>query len=68
MTADIVTNIGDVITRKAKGRESKDDIILYALGGQPVYDVAWAYKIYQNALDKGIGTKLNLWDRAYQAR
>src|SRR5699024_10974015 len=68
MTSDIVTNIGDVIAGKVKGRESKDDIILYGLGGQPVYDVAWAYRIYQNALEKGIGTNLNLWDRAYQAR
>ncbi len=68
MTSDIVTNIGDVITGKVQGRESKDDIILYGLGGQPVYDVAWAYRIYQNALERGIGTKLNLWDRAYQAR
>lgn len=68
MTSDIVTNIGDVITGKIEARESEDDIILFALGGQPVYDVAWGYKIYQNALKKGIGTKLNLWDRAYQAR
>lgn len=68
MSADIVTNIGDIITGKTKGRESKDDIILYGLGGQPIYDVAWGYKIYQNALEKDIGTKLNLWEEAYQAR
>lgn len=68
MSADIITNIGDVITDKAKGRESKDDIVFYGLGGQPAYDIAWGYRIYQNALEKGIGTKLNLWERAYQAR
>lgn len=68
MTSDIVTNIGDIITGKEKGRKSEDDIILYALGGQPVYDVAWGYKIYENALKKGIGTKLNLWEKAYQSR
>ncbi len=68
MTADTVKNIGDVITGKTKGRETKDDIILFGLGGQPVYDVAWGYRVYKNALEKGIGTKLNLWDRAYQAR
>lgn len=68
MTSNIVTNIGDIITNKAKGRESKDDIILYGLGGQPVYDVAWGYKIYQNALEKGIGKELNLWKKAFQAR
>ena len=68
MAKDAIEDIGDVITGKIKGRESKEDIILYGLGGQPVYDVAWGYRIYQNALEKGIGTKLNLWERAYQAR
>lgn len=68
MTADDIENIGDVITGKIKGRDSEDDIILYGLGGQPVYDVAWGYRIYKNALEKDIGIKLNLWDRAYQAR
>ena len=68
MTPEIITNIGDVITGKAEGRTSDEDIILYGLGGQPVYDVAWGYRIYQNALEKNIGTKLNLWDEAYQAR
>src|SRR5699024_4672003 len=60
MSSNIITNIGDVITGNVKGRESENDIILYGLGGQPVYDVAWGYKIYKNALEKGIGTKLNL--------
>ncbi|MHC0551337.1 tyramine oxidase subunit B [Salinicoccus sp. CNSTN-B1] len=68
MDSSIITNIGDIITGKVEGRTSKDDIILYGLGGQPVYDVAWGYRVYQNALEKGIGTKLNLWDKAYQAR
>ncbi|MFB9860446.1 tyramine oxidase subunit B [Salinicoccus siamensis] len=68
MDSSIITDIGDIITGKVGGRTSKDDIILYGLGGQPVYDVAWGYRIYQNALKKGIGTKLNLWDEAYQAR
>lgn len=68
MTDEKIINIGDIINGKVPARESEDDIILFALGGQPVYDMAWGYTIYQNALEKGIGTKLNLWDRAYQAR
>ncbi len=68
MTDEIIINIGDVINGKIPARESEDDVIIFALGGQPVYDVAWAYRVYQNALEKGIGTKLNLWERAYQAR
>ena len=27
-----------------------------------VFDVAWGYDIYQNALKNGIGQKLNLWE------
>ena len=29
--------------------------------GMPVEDVAWGTVCYRNALEKGIGTKLNLW-------
>ena len=28
----------------------------------PVEDVSWATEVYDNAVEKGIGTKLNLWD------
>jgi len=28
----------------------------------PVEDVAWATVIYRNAIEKGIGVSLNLWD------
>lgn len=68
MTDDQITNFGDVINGKAPARESEDEVVIFALGGMPVYDVAWGYRIYQNALEKGIGTKLNVWERAYQAR
>lgn len=68
MTTDNIKEIGDVINGKVKARDNEDDIVVFALGGQPVYDVAWAYNVYQNALENNIGTKLNLWDVAYQAR
>ncbi|MCI6650397.1 MAG: ornithine cyclodeaminase, partial [Ruminococcus callidus] len=47
------------------GRESDDQIILYSIGGMPVEDVAWGKTVYETALEKGIGTKLNLWDAPY---
>lgn len=68
MTDELITNIGVIMNGTVPARESDDDIIIFALGGQPVYDIAWGYRIYQNALDKGIGTKLNLWETAYQVR
>lgn len=65
MTKDMITDLGDVITGKAKGRESEDEIVLFGMGGQPVYDVAWGYTVYKKALEMGLGTKLNLWDKPY---
>lgn len=68
MTSDIIMNVGDIIKGNVHARENDDDIIIFALGGQPLYDIAWGYKVYQNALEKDIGTKLNLWETAFQAR
>jgi ornithine cyclodeaminase len=62
-----ITEIGDIINGKAKGRESEEQIIVYAVGGMPVEDVAWGYRILQNARKKGIGTTLNLWDKPEMA-
>jgi len=58
-----ITEIGDIINKKATGRTSEDQIIVYAVGGLPVEDVAWGAKVLENAKAKGIGTTLNLWDK-----
>ena len=68
MTSDIIMNVGDIIKGNVQACENDDDIIIFALGGQPLYDIAWGYQVYQNALEKDIGTKLNLWETAFQAR
>jgi ornithine cyclodeaminase len=31
----------------------------------PVEDVGWGYQVYQNALEKGIGQELKLWDEPH---
>lgn len=62
---DTVQNIGAIANGKATGREFDDQIILYSIGGMPVEDVAWGKVIYENALEKGIGTMLNLWEEPY---
>lgn len=59
-----IINLGDIVTGKASGRTSDDEIILVAIEGLPIEDVAWGYECYHNALKKGLGTKLNLWDRS----
>lgn len=55
-------NIGDIASGKAPGRTSDGQIFLYSIGGMPVEDVAWASEVYDAAVEKGIGTTLNLWD------
>ena len=55
-------NIGAIAAGKAPGRENDEQIFFYSIGGMPVEDVSWATEVYDNAVEKGIGTKLNLWD------
>ncbi|AGS35532.1 ornithine cyclodeaminase [Corynebacterium maris DSM 45190] len=57
-----LVNIGDIASGKALGRQNDDEIFCYSIGGMPVEDVAWAFDLYNNAVEKGIGTPLNLWD------
>ncbi len=57
-----IADLGAVICGEQVGRENEDQILVYAVGGMPIEDVAWAYEVYHNALKKNIGTKLNLWE------
>lgn len=57
-----MVNIGDIASGKAPGRQNDEQIFCYSIGGMPVEDVAWAHDLYENAVKKGIGTELNLWD------
>lgn len=56
------TSIGMIINGDAQGRTNDDDTYVFVACGMAVFDVAWAYDIYQEALKKGIGQKLLLWD------
>ena len=60
-------DIADIITGKHPGRENDDEIIVYSVGGMPVEDIAWGGTVYRNAVDKGIGIKLPLWDKPEMA-
>ena len=62
---DKIVNLGAILSGKAEGRTSDDEVIIYSVGGMPVEDVAWGKKCYEKALKLGIGTKLNLWEKPY---
>ncbi|WP_312981509.1 tyramine oxidase subunit B [Corynebacterium sp.] len=62
LDGDRLTNIGDIAAGRAPGRTDDEQIFCYSIGGMPVEDVAWASDVYDNAVEKDIGTTLNLWD------
>lgn len=61
MAPEQFEDVGEIIDGLTPGRTHDDEIFIYSVGGMPVEDVAWATKVYRNALKQGIGTKLNLW-------
>ncbi|MGO3344899.1 MAG: tyramine oxidase subunit B [Marinomonas sp.] len=62
MTMDQVEDLGPICAGETSGRQNEEEIIILSVGGMPVEDVAWATMVYRNALERGIGVKLNLWD------
>lgn len=62
MKPEQIDDLGDVLLGNIPVHRKKDEIVIYSVGGMPTEDVAWGSVVYRNALEKGIGTKLNLWD------
>ncbi len=62
MSRDHLEDIGKIVAGDAPGRKNDDEIIIMSVGGMPVEDVAWGTIVYRNAIERGIGVKLNLWD------
>ena len=63
MRKDELEDLGAITAGDTPARQNDDEIIILSVGGMPVEDVAWATKIYRNAIEKNIGVKLNLWDQ-----
>lgn len=61
MKPEQIDDLGDILMGKIPVHRDPDEIVIYSVGGMPVEDVAWGTMVYRNALEKGIGTKLNLW-------
>lgn len=60
------TSLGEVIRGKKKGREKDSERVTFVACGMATFDVGLGYELYCTALEKGIGTKLTLWDEPYQ--
>jgi ornithine cyclodeaminase len=59
---DHFEDLGKIVAGDSPGRECDEEIIILSVGGLPVEDVAWGTEVYRTAVEKGIGTKLKLWD------
>ena len=57
-----IDDLGDILIGKIPIKRKEDEIVIYSVGGMPIEDVAWGTIVYRNAIKKGIGVKLNLWD------
>ncbi len=55
-------DLTEVCGGASPGRQNDEEIIMLSVGGMPVEDVAWGTYVYRNAIERGIGVKLNLWD------
>jgi tyramine oxidase subunit B len=67
MKREQIDDLGDVLIGKIPAHRNDDEIVIYSIGGMPIEDVAWGTIVYRNAIEKGIGVKLNLWEKPYLA-
>lgn len=63
MKPEQVDDLGDMLVGTVPVHRKENEIVIYSIGGMPVEDVAWGTIVYRNAVEKGIGTKLNLWEK-----
>ncbi|PTW36431.1 tyramine oxidase subunit B [Rhodovulum kholense] len=62
MARSDLEDLGAIVAGDAPGRRTDDEIVIMSVGGMPVEDVAWGTVVYRNAVERGIGTTLNLWE------
>jgi ornithine cyclodeaminase/alanine dehydrogenase-like protein (mu-crystallin family) len=60
------TGLCDVVNGKKKGRNSTSDRVIFIACGMAVFDICWGFEVLQTAREKGIGQRLNLWDKPSQ--
>jgi len=56
-------DLAKIVSGAAPGRRNDEEIIVLSVGGMAVEDVAWGTVVHRNAVARGIGVKLNLWEQ-----
>ena len=62
LSRDDLEDLGAIVSGATPGRRSEEEIIVLSVGGMAVEDVAWGTMVYRNAVARGIGVLLNLWE------
>lgn len=57
-----VTDLADLVRGTAVRTPAPEQVRILGVGGMPIEDIAWASRVYANAVEKNIGTELLLWD------
>lgn len=55
---DIYGELSEIVVGKKEGRVKKDEITIFDSTGLAVQDVATGHRVYQNAVEKGVGEEL----------
>jgi len=58
--SDIHAEVGEIVAGRKAGRESEDEITLFESIGLSALDVAVAKAAFENAVEKGLGTSVDL--------
>ena len=59
---DDVIEFSDIVSGKAPGRQSADERTLFESQGISVWDVATAARVYELAVERGVGQKLRMFE------
>jgi ornithine cyclodeaminase/alanine dehydrogenase-like protein (mu-crystallin family) len=59
--SDIYANLGEVVTGAKHGRENDKERIFFEPIGMGIEDVAVGYRVYREAVGKGLGVRLTLF-------
>ena len=58
---DIHATLGEIVAGKKKGREAEDEITLFDSTGLAIQDIATASVVYERAVEKGLGMKIEFF-------
>ena len=62
-----INELGPIALGTRPGRINDKEKIVLLTGGLPIEDIAWGYTVYKEAVKKGIGQELTLWEKPFWA-